>query len=185
MKKLLAFWERMNRRERLLSLLVAGILFFMFNIFLWSWLFGVAGRARTELALRRATRKEQSIYLEEKKMWAKRDQWLQQHFPVLKNPAEASTLLEQVKQTAAKYNILIENPAIGTGETTPAYQSVFITIETKSPWPSLVRFLYDLQQPEAFLVFDSVNLAVDTGDPASMRGKLKIAKWFAPSKGKK
>lgn len=180
-----AFWEKMNRRERMLSALVAGVVFLLLNLFVWNWLFSVAGNARAELAARRATRKEQSIYLKEKNLWMKRDQWLQEHLPALKNPAEASTLLDQLKQVAGKYNILIENPAIGSGETTPNHQSVFASIDTKSPWPPLVHFLYDMQQPDAFVVFDSVNLAIDGSDPTVMRGKFKIAKWFAPAQKRK
>lgn len=183
--KLPAFYEKMNRRERLLSASIAGVLFLLLNLFIWSWLFGMAGRARTELAAQRAARKQQSIYLKEKNLWAKRDQWLQQKQPALKNAAEASTFLDQLKQIAGKYKILIENPAIGSGETTPTHQAVFASIETKSPWPPLVHFLYDVQQPEAFVVFDSVNLIIDSGDPTMMRGKFKIAKWFVPvQKGK-
>ena len=89
--KLPAFYEKMNRRERLLSASVAGVLFLLLNLFIWSWLFGMAGRARTELAAQRAARKQQSVYLNEKNLWAKRDQWLQQKQPSLKNAAEASS----------------------------------------------------------------------------------------------
>ena len=183
--KLPAFYEKMNRRERILSASVAGVLFLLLNLFIWSWLFGMAGRARTELAAQRAARKQQSVYLKEKNLWAKRDQWLQQKQPSLKNAAEASSFLDQLKQIAGKYNILIENPAIGSGETTPTHQTVFASIETRSPWPPLVHFLYDAQQPDAFVVFESVNLIIDSGDPTMMRGKFKIAKWFTPvTKGK-
>jgi hypothetical protein len=76
---------------------------------------------------------------------------------------------------------LIENPAIGSGETTPYHQTVFASIDTKSPWPPLAHFLYDVQQPDAFLVFETVNLAIDGSDPTMMRGKFKIARWFAPA----
>ena len=175
-----AYWERMNQRERLLAGVVAGVIFILLNLFVWSWLLGIASRGRVELAARRATRNEQSVYLREKKMWKQRDEWLQQHLPSMKNSAEASTLLDQLKQTGEKYKILIENPAIGTGETTPYHQSVFVSLDTKSPWQPLVHFLYDIQQPDAFIVFDSVNLVIDSGDQTMMRGKFKITKWFAP-----
>src|SRR6202022_2661490 len=105
-------------------------------------------------------------------------QWLRRHEPALKNAADASTLLDELKQVVGKYNILIENPAIGAGETTPYHQTVFASIETKSPWPPLVHFLYDLQRPDAFIVFENVNLTVDGSDPTMMRGKFKIARWF-------
>ena len=82
---------------------------------------------------------------------------------------------------ASKYSVLIQNPAIGSGETTPNHQTVFASIETKSPWPPLVHFLYDVQKPDGFVVFESVNLAIDSSDPTTMLGKFKIARWFAPA----
>jgi hypothetical protein len=139
------------------------------------------GRARTDLAARKAARAEQALFVKERDLWIKRDQWIRKHQPTLKNPAEASVLLDQLKQIAGKYNVLIQNPAIGSGETTPNHQTVFASIETKSPWPPLVHFLYDVQQPDAFIVFENANLAVDSSDPTVMAGKFKIARWFAPA----
>jgi hypothetical protein len=176
-----AWYERMNRRERVLSWAIAGTLFVLMNLLILSWIFGALGRARKEVAARKATLAAQALYVKEHDLWMKRDEWIRQHQPALKNPAEASALLEQLKQVAAKHNILIENPAIGSGETTPLHQTVFASIETKSPWPPLVHFLYDVQQPDAFVVFENVNLAIDGSDPTMMRGKFKIARWFAPA----
>jgi hypothetical protein len=176
-----AWYERMNQRERLLSWIVAGTIIVLVNLVVLSWLFGALGRARSELAARKAASAEQALYIKERDLWTKRDQWLREHQPTLKDPAEASVLLDQLKQVAGKYNVLIQNPAIGSGETTPNHQTVFASIETKSPWPPLVHFLYDVQKPDAFVVFESVNLAIDSSDPTMMRGKFKIARWFAPA----
>jgi hypothetical protein len=86
-----------------------------------------------------------------------------------------------MKEVAGKHNVLIEKPAIGAGDATSDHQSVFASFETKSPWPPLVRFLYDVQKPESFVVFESVQLQIDSADPTMMRGRFKIARWFAPS----
>ena len=176
-----AWYQRMNPRERLLSLIVAGIVGVLLNLWILSWIFGAVGATRKELATRKATLAEQALYMKERDLWMKRDEWIRQHQPTLKNPAEASALLDQLKEVAEKYNILVDNPQIGPGETTPYHQTVFASIETKSPWPPLVHFLYDVQRPDAFVVFENVNLAIDGSDPTMMRGKLKIARWFAPA----
>ena len=176
-----AWYQRMNPRERMLAWIVAGALIVLLNVVILSWLFGALGRARTDLAARKAARAEQALFVKERDLWIKRDQWIRKHQPTLKNPAEASVLLDQLKQIAGKYNVLIQNPAIGSGETTPNHQTVFASIETKSPWPPLVHFLYDVQQPDAFIVFENANLAVDSSDPTVMAGKFKIARWFAPA----
>jgi hypothetical protein len=177
----LAWYNRMNRRERILAWVVAGTLFALLNLFAWNWLLGALGRARPELAKRKSARAQQSVYMKERELWEKRDQWLRQHQPALKSPAEASTLLDELKQIAAKHNIVIENPAIGSGETTPNHQTVFASIETKCPWPALIHFLYDVQQPESFIVFENVSLMIDSADPTLMHAKFKIARWFAPA----
>ncbi|MCA1659274.1 MAG: hypothetical protein LC642_01850 [Verrucomicrobiaceae bacterium] len=171
----------MNRRERLLATIVAGIVFLLINLYVWGKLLGSLDQARQDLVDRRNMRRVQEVYIKERALWEKRAQWLKEKQPVLKGPGEASTLLDEIKQIAGKHNVLIENPAIGTGDATPDRQSVFASIEVKSPWPPLVRFLYDLQQPESFVVFESVTLNIDPSDPTMMRGKLKIARWFAPA----
>ena len=185
MAKLTAAYQRMSQRERIMTLVIAGILFLLINIFIWRWLLGTISGSRSQLAARKSTRAEQNVYMRERELWARRDQWLQKTQPALKGAEEASTLLDQLKAVAEKYDVLIANPAIGSGETTPNHQAVFASIETSSHWPELVHFLYDVQQPDGFVVFESVNLAIDGADPTTMRGKFKIARWFAPAERKK
>jgi hypothetical protein len=171
----------MNPRERVLSWVVAGTIFALLNLWILNWILGALGVAHKEVTARRAKLAEQALYVKERDLWNKREEWIRKHQPVLNNPAEASALLDQLKQVAGKYEVLIENPAIGTGETTPYHETVFASIETKSPWPPLVHFLYDVQRPDGFVTFENVNLTVDGSDPTMMRGKFKIARWFAPA----
>ena len=175
-----AFFQRMNPRERVLSLFVGGTLFLLVNWFVWSWLMSTLEQTRTDLATKKAARAQQSVFLKERGMWEKREAWLKKTQPTLKGPGDTSTLLDEVKAIAGKHNVLIENPNLGGVESTPTHQSTSVSIETKSPWQPLVRFLHDVQQPESFVVFENVNLAIDSADPTMMRGKFKIARWFAP-----
>jgi Type II secretion system (T2SS), protein M subtype b len=171
---------RMNRRERILAGLVVLVVFVLANLFLWSWLFRAIGDSRAEVVERKQKHAEQTILLRETDLWTNRDKWLREHQPAFHGASDASALLDQLKQVAGKYNVLIENPAIGPSTGTGNYQSVSVSIETKSQWPPLVHFLYDVQAPDAFLVFENANIAIDSSDPAQMRGKFKIARWYAP-----
>jgi hypothetical protein len=178
---IVAWYQRLSQRERYLSAIVGGALFLLINWLIWSKLLSSMDQARTDLAARRNTRKMQEVFIRERTLWEKRAQWLKEHQPALKGPGEASTLLDQIKQVAGKHNVVIENPAIGTSDATPERQAVFASFEVKSPWPPLVRFLYDIQQPESFVVFESITLNIDPADPTAMRGKMKLARWFAPA----
>ncbi len=179
-----AWFARMNQRERLLTLGVAGVLFLLINLGLWSALLRLSANLRANWAAQSSARAEQKVYLDESQTWTERAEWLQKHQPSLTNPAEASSLLTQLQQIAGKYKVQVDNPQIGSVEKTPAHQSVAATIETKSGWEPLVHFLYDAQQPEAFIVVENVNLMIDSGDPTVMRGRFKIAKWFKPAGAK-
>ena len=179
-----AWFARLNQRERFLALAVGGLLFLLINWAIWSALLGMSGDLRASWAAQRSARAEQKVYLEEFKTWTRRADWLKQKQPTLTNPAEASSLLTQVQGIAGKYKVQIENPQIGSVETTPTHKAVSATIETKSGWEPLVHFLYDAQRPEAFIVFESANLMIDSSDPTVMRGRFKIAKWF-PTAGPK
>src|ERR1700744_6446995 len=130
MEKLTAAYLKMNQRERTMTLAIAGILFLLINLFLWRMVLGNISTSRRELVTRKSTRAEQVVYMRERDLWKKREEWLEKTQPALKGAEEPSNLLEQVKQVAGKYNILIENPAIGAGETTPNHQTVFASIET-------------------------------------------------------
>lgn len=179
---MMARWlAQLNQRERILALAVGAILFLLVNLAVWSTLFGLSAGARAEYAAQRTARAEQKVYLEEEKTWKRRADWLAKNQPTLSNPAEASSLLTQVKEFAGKYNVQIDDPQIGAVETTSSHQSVSATFETRSGWEPLVHFLYDAQRPAGFTVFEQVNLMVDGNDATIMHGRFKIAKWFKPS----
>ncbi len=183
MISLSAYYQRMNRRERILAGIVALSLFALINLFIWSALVGGIKNARHELVEQKAVRKTQTVFLRERDLWKKRQEWVVKHQPVLRNAGEASVLLERVKEIAGKHKVLIENPSLGAVVSAADHQSIAVSLETKSPWPALVHFLYDVQQPESFIAFEDVGLSIDGSDPTTMRGRFKIARWFAPAQG--
>ena len=71
MAKLIAVYQRMSQRERIMTLAVAGILFLLINIFIWRWLLGTISGSRSELSARKASRSEQNVYMKERELWAK------------------------------------------------------------------------------------------------------------------
>src|SRR5438045_7665884 len=168
--------QRMNRREQVLAGLVVLVVFLLVNLFLWSWLLRAIGDSRVEVAKRKQMHNEQTVLLRESDLWSKREQWLREHQPVFHGASDASALLDQLKQIAGKHNVLVENPAIGNSLTAGAYQSVFASIETKSPWPPLVHFPYDVQAPDAIIAVVSANIGIESSDPPQMRRKFKIVR---------
>ncbi len=176
-----AWFERLSKRERLLAVLVGGTVFLLINYLLWDGLLSAADRTRADLAVRNSERNIQKVFMQERDPWSKREAWLKKNQPVVRNAGESSAVLDDIKQVASKHNIVLENPQLVTGEKNANYQALGASFETKTPWPPLVRFLYDLQQPGKFLVFENLNLSIDGADNTQMRGKFKVTRWFAPA----
>src|SRR6266513_6269006 len=98
-----AWYHRMNPRERVLSWVVAGTIFVLLNLWILSWILGGLGGAHKEVVERQSKVAEQALYVKERDLWTKREEWIQKHQPVRNNPAEASARLDQLKQAAGKY----------------------------------------------------------------------------------
>ena len=71
-----AWYQRMNRRERVLAWVAAGTVFALLNLFILDWIFGALASAQKQMATRRATLSEQALYVKERDLWTKRDEWI-------------------------------------------------------------------------------------------------------------
>lgn len=172
--------KTMTARERMLAGLVAGTVFVLLNLLLVSSFFKKQTLARVELANKTQEWNATQILYSERDLWTKRDAWLQQKQPKIGNEGSAGVqLLDYVKSIARRGDVVLENPAIGTPAKTATYRSVPVNIETKSSWPALIKFLQAMQQPDQFIVFETANVAIDPTDATMMRGKFRIARWFA------
>ena len=125
--------HRMNPRERVLAWVAAGTVFVLLNLFILNWIFGALASAQKRAAARRSALAEQTLYVKERDLWTKRDEWIRQHQPTLKDPAEASALLDQLKEIAGKYNVLIENPAIGSGKQRHIIRRFLLPLKQRVP----------------------------------------------------
>jgi hypothetical protein len=171
----------MTQRERTLSAAVAGTLFVVLNFFFFRHFLTQQTLLRAQVAVKTAQWNAMQLLYADREVWQKRDAWLQQKQPAFGNEGEAGVqLLDQIKAKAKAAEVPLENPAIGSPEKTPYYQGVPVTVETKSAWPALIKFLASLQQPEQFIVLESANLQIESSDPTLMRGRFKIARWHLP-----
>lgn len=172
--------NRLSQREKVLAGVVLGVIFLFVNLWVLSSLRRQAGALAGDLAGRKQELASLEEVLREKDQWEQRGEWLVAKQPKLENPSQAGvSLLEQIKQAAQASEVLVESPELGRLEAKAAAQSVAVTVQTKSSWEALVAFLNQLQQPENFIVLESVQLQIDPRDPTQMQGRFRIAKWYA------
>ena len=173
--------NRLSKRERIMLAIIVGIVFVLGNMVIVSTLWKRGRQINADLARKKMELKSLKQMFAERDLWAKREQWLLAKQPKLTNRDQARVLLlEEVKTAAKARNVVLENPALGSIESQPAYQSVSVTVETKSSWADLIGFLASVQVPEKFIVFEAANLQIDSTDATKMRGRFRIAKWYAP-----
>jgi len=173
--------KQLTSREKTLVGVVGGIFFLLINLFL------VTRFLHSQADLRRlATQKSDNLQMMEalcktRDTWTQRDQWLSQKQPKLTNESSAGVqLLDYLKDIAKKSEVTLENPSFGALAKSSSAISVPVNIETKSSWESLIRFLTTVQQPDQFIVFETATLQTDPTDQSQMRGKFKVARWYAP-----
>jgi hypothetical protein len=173
--------RQLSSREKLLSYSFGGAIFLVLNLFLFNFFFNNHAKLQKDLARKAAQLKSMQMLLASASDWEKRDAWLQSKQPVLENEAAAGVqLLKRVQDTAREQAVTVESPVLGGTTREPHYTAVSVDIETKSTWKALISYLSALQSPEQFMVLESANLRRDSNDETQMRGKFRIARWYAP-----
>jgi hypothetical protein len=171
----------LTQREKILSYLVGGAVLFIVNLFVVDYFFTQRAKLSGDIVRKTAQVRAMKQLLNDAPRWAREDAQLRATQPRLENEATAGVqLLNQVQEAARQQGVTVEQPAIGPVDQKPTYTAASLTLDTKSTWKSLVMFLARLQGPQQFIVVESGELQVDTADPTQMRGKFKIAKWYAP-----
>lgn len=177
----MSWFSKLNKREKTLLILVGGVFFVLFNLFFFRFAFQNYKRLESALATRKSDWKVAQTLLAEKDLWAQRSKWLDEKQPKAPSESEAINQLNQQITTVAKENgVLIQQPQPVGYVDQPAYTSVAWDVSTESSWEALIRFLHALKKADTFTVIESVNLQTDPKDANQMRGRFKIAKWYAP-----
>lgn len=171
----------LSHREKWLSAGVGAVAVLFLGGTLIQSFFETGTRLRGEVASREKQLRLMQMMTDQATDSGPRDAWLQATQPRLKDADAAGVaLLNQVKDIAQKHGVILQNHALRPPEQRSECTSIAIEVESVSPWKSLIDFQYDLQKPEHFIALESTNLTTDASDATKMRGRFKIARWFAP-----
>jgi len=173
---------KLSDREKMLAMAVGVTVFVLLNLFLMSAFAKRNANLRAALSQQRLAWSGMKELLGEKDLWAARDDALSAKQPKLNNENAAGVqLYDMIKELAAREKVTIHDTDLNGGvEKTQWYRSVPVLVQTSSSWPQLISFLYALQQPDKFIVCETVSIKVDDADPTKMDGSFKIARWYQP-----
>jgi hypothetical protein len=172
--------KQLTNREKVLVGIVGGILFVMVNLFLVSRFMRNQTELRQMAAQKTQNLEKMEALCKQRDSWVKKDAWLTQNQPKLINQNSAGVqLLDLIKENAKRCDVVIDNVAIGVPAKKSNSISVPVSMDTKSSWESLIRFLTSVQQPNLFIVMEKASLQIDPADQTQMHGSFKIARWYA------
>jgi Tfp pilus assembly protein PilO len=165
----------------MLATVVGTVVLLLVNVVVIKFFVTNQRRLREEFATKTGQLKVMKSRFENKEKWAALDAWVKEKQPVLANESRAGgELLDEVREIAKKTDVQPLEPQILNAERRPLYVSVPIAIEAKASPKALRNFLFEMQSPERFIVFESAKLQIDKEDKALMHCTFRIAKWFAP-----
>lgn len=172
---------QLSQRERVLATIVGTVVVILLNLVVINYFIKNQRRLRTDLAAKTSQLTTMQALFADKAVWTQREAWLNEKLPKLANEGTVGgELFEEVRRVAQKTSVQTLEPQIGTPERRTNFTAVTVTIEAKGTTDALRDFLYEMQAPDRFIVFEMANLQIDKEDKTLMRAKLRIAKWFSP-----
>ena len=187
----LAWFHRLTRRERFLTLAVAGTVFVILNLLAINFLLDAYAGLTRQYAEDQGNLLRLKALAVQQPMWSQRNDWLKHTQPVLINRDRAGTALyEQVQNLARAKQVILSSLQIKPAATVPggtpskeggdAPQVVTVDATIQGVWKDTVHFLTELQKPENFLVFELASLHINPSDPKQHQCHFLISKWYAP-----
>ena len=172
----------MTAREQRLALgfatiLIAGVAWIGFEqLMAWKKRLDAKGR---ELAVVQA---EAAELLAQKALWDERSGWLAKQQPAFTNRADSeNSLLSIVTDSIGKIGLKVLKTQPTEPLERPGMVAATIVVDVKAELEKIMKWLYDLQQPSAFLSIPAMRLIPDPEDTSQVIISLSIQRWFKKS----
>jgi hypothetical protein len=170
----------MTQREKVLSWIVGGVLFFVLNIVAIKFL--MRNRDTIAVAREQIEGKIRGLKQQEsqREMWAARNKWLDQTMqPIGDSDVATQALRDALQNLAKKYTVTLEAPQPGVPLKQATHTVLSVKVDAKAPWQQMFDFIQELQAPGQFISVDG-NLKVDAADKTQLKVSLTVSKWFQP-----
>jgi type II secretory pathway component PulM len=170
------------KEKRLLAGLL-GAIFVLFNVVGLQAFLNRQRTLQSSIVRLQGELTEGRAILEEKTVWQERAAWLD-----AKQPGDDTTTTDD----DAKFYEFVENSAKNAGltytrrdagqrQSDGAYAEVVDSSQVKGKMEALVKWLNELQQPEAFRAIKQIS--VKSGEPPEVIAEVEVARWYRPVQG--
>lgn len=117
--------------------------------------------------------------------WQERAAWLEVSQPSddVTTTDDDAKFYEFVETSAKNAGLAYTRRDAGTQIVESAYAEVFDSSQVKGTMESLVKWLAELQQPEAFRAVKQIS--IKSGEPPEVIAEVEVARWYKPVKGER
>ena len=121
--------------------------------------------------------------LEEKSVWQERAAWLDTNQPGddTTTTDDDAKFYEFVETSAKNAGLTYTRRDAGQRPSDSTYAEVVDSSQVKGKMESLVKWLNELQQPEAFRAIKQIS--VKSGEPPEVIAEVEVARWYRPVQG--
>jgi hypothetical protein len=121
------------------------------------------------------------VWLRERDLWLERKKWIDSKQPrIPANEVPQSVLQDSLTKSATAAGLQIQEQSFGETKTTPNYQSVSVRLKLTGSLQNVVKWLFQIQQPELFQAV--TNFSLKSADaPPTVNLELEVARWYAPN----
>ena len=168
----------LNRNERLLAGLFGGLAFLFLNLAGMRWIANHTATAKADIAQLESDAAAARVLLKDRPGWVVRQNWVESHPPeAYDEKTSRSKFVQDVQSGVAAQQLKIESQQPLEPEREGRLVEVGIEITVTGRLESIVRWLYDLQQPGKYERIRTFTLK-QAEDGNTMQALVRLGKVF-------
>jgi len=173
----------LTAKEKKLLVALVGALFVLLNALGLQAFLNRQRALQTNLVELRSQLDEGRALLAEKEMWGERAAWLDTNQPAddITTTDDDAKFYEFVENSAKSAGLEYTRRDAGNSPAEGPYAEVFDASQVKGKMESLVKWLNELQQPQAFRAIKEIS--IKSGEPPEVIATVTVARWYQPQKG--
>ncbi len=167
-----------NKREKLLLIVFVSALLIAGGFLAWNWLSRDLKVRQGRLVEKETQLVELRRWLDEKSIWESREKWMNTHpLPSYQKQRSEAEFVQTIQASLTKYGVQTVDQRIQETREGAVFVEVPVDLTVDATLEELIRWLYDVQRPDAFRVISQIRLR-STGDSAKIRAEVSLFQIF-------
>ena len=173
----------LTAKEKKLLVGLVGALFVLLNVLGLQAFLNRQRALQTNIIELQSQMDEGRALLADKDVWRERVSWLDANQPAddITTTDDDAKFYEFVENSAKSAGLAYTRRDAGNSPADGLYAEVFDASQVKGKMEALVKWLNELQQPQAFRAIKEIS--IKSGEPPEVLAEVEVARWYRPTKG--